>query len=248
MKKHFFFTLATLVSMSLSSQAQYLDPNFTSNDTVDAEWQFFPTPNIPGTNAPTSLSVEIGGATSGGTPSDFDVHEGNSFAFPVSSSNIYSQFVSIEIDLTSTFDDFVPNNILLQIRTLGNEFDPNTIFLTADVDGDNDLQVAPHFTQEVERITTIFPIPGVGDAISNEVITAFQWDFTDLSDSDFSLLDNADFTIDFTALGTSMSLDVLLLDFAGGDFAFEQIVVPEPTTSVLVLSGLAFAAWRRRLS
>ncbi len=248
MKKHFLLTLAAVAGLTMSAQAQYLTPTFSSDDTVNAEWQSFLNPNTPGGNAPNSLSVEIGGVTSGGTPSDFDIHEGNGVAFPVGSANIYSPFSTIEIDLTSTFNDFVPNNIILQIRTLGNEFDPSTVFLTADVDGTNDLQVAPHFTQEVERLITFVPIPG-GSAESAEVITAFQWDFTDLSDfSDFSLLDNADFTIDFSALGSSLSLDVAVLDFAGGNYAFEQFVipVPEPATGSLLLLGLGYAALRRR--
>lgn len=241
--------MAALVGMSMSAQAQYINPSFTSNNTVEADWISFA--SATGPNDPGSLSVEVGGSASGGTPSNFNVVDNSGGSFITTGGNIYSPALPLQLELTSAFATFTPNNIILQVRSFGGELDPSSLFLVADVDGSSDLQVAPHFTQELDRESSMIVVPdGMGGfqfVDVDSVITAYQWNFEDLTDlGDFSLLDSPEFSIVFNALASSMSLDVVNLDFAGGNFAFEQFVVPEPATGSLVLAGLAFAAWRRR--
>lgn len=247
MKPYFLLLLAAAAVLSApASRAQYLIDPFNAPDTASAEWEYFTTATGPNDAQSAVLNgVDVTGTNAG----NFNTYDSSGASFITSGGNIYSFASALNINVESTLSSFTPNNVLLQIRTLGREYDPTSIFLVGTVDGVNDIMIAPDFVFESDRQGDLFipPAPGLEPTISYEVITAFQWDLEDLGDANFSLLDNANFSIVFDALSSSMSLDVVQLDLAGGNVAFEQVIaIPEPASGTLILAGLGALAWARR--
>ncbi|MFG0291887.1 MAG: hypothetical protein ACF8MJ_01905 [Phycisphaerales bacterium JB050] len=180
-----------------------------------AEWDVFTSPTGP--NTP-DVGLFFGGPLPDGAPAfnAFDSGAPDSGSFVTGGGNIYSfsGIVKPQVDFGGyNLGDNSQTVVLLQVRTLGTEFDANTVFLNG--------SIAPTSIVELARED----LGGFGGA---QVDTLFRFDLSGNTDS---------YSINFDALGSSMSLDRIALD------TFTH--VPTPGASMILgLAGLA--AIRRR--
>jgi len=244
MKKYLTLALISLAGLTMTARAQFfsfLDVDFTNATyTASAQWDDFDSPGGPNNPDVEFNVVEMGGPTSITDFNAYDTNAPGNGAFITSTGNIYTEVGNTAPTIMSDLSTFKATNLVFQIETLGSTLDLDSVRLN--YDGES---MAPHFTELVTSVVLGGVFGGIGQ------LYAFQWDLSDTGDStDFSLLDAPEFTITAEALTTSMSISALRIDFAGADSLlaadFEQFVVPEPTTSALVISGFALLAYRRR--
>lgn len=181
-----------------------------------AEWDVFASPAGP--NAP-DVGSFVGG-TLPGSAADFNVFDAgapDSGSFITSGGNIYSFSGVVSPQIEFGGFGIGPGNfttVLLQVRTLGNEVDMDTVRLNE--------TIAPDEIVELDRVT----LGGFG-GVQVDTLFTFQLDGN---------LDS--YTINFDALGSSMSLDRVALD----TFTF----VPAPGSAALLALGGVLASRRRR--
>ena len=212
-----------LAALASSSSAAFIVPDtaayawdrgLTAQSTY-AEWDVFSSPAGP--NAP-DVGSFVGGVLPAGAPAfnAFDANEGSG-SFITGGGNIYSfsGIVSPRIEFGGFgLGDAYQTTVLLQVRTLGTEIDQATVRLNGTIAASSVVELARD------------SLGGFGGA---QVDTLFRFDLTGNLGS---------YTIDFDALGTSLSLDRVAID--------TFTVVPAP--GVLALAGVAglFAPRRRR--
>lgn len=164
---------------------------------------------------------DVGVFNPNGTPS---VADASGMSLVTGSGNIYSPTAALHIDV------FVPDyatpgavaTVILQTRTIGTELDAATL----NVGG-----LAP--VDQGELLRAPFGGPG-GFVVEN-------WFKFHLPTSGPS------FTVEFAALGSSMSLDRLAVDsITAGDYLPEPNPVPEPVSVLLLASGGTWLAVRRK--
>jgi len=211
-----------LASAASSASATFIVPDVgtygwdrgTTAFSTYAEWDIFTAPAGP--NSPDAGSY-IGGTLPVTAPdyNAFDAN-GSSNSFITSGSNIYSfsGVVSPQVD----FGGFGLGSgnfttVLLQVRTLGTEIDLSTVLLNG--------TIAPSSVDELERVSL--------GSTGSQVDTLFRFDLVGDLDS---------YSINFAALGTSMSFDRVSVD----TFTF----VPAPGAAFLLgLGGLVVSRRRR---
>lgn len=226
------------ILLALAAQpavAAFLTPDSTTSpfeewtrsdvDSSYAEWDEFSDPAGP--NPP-----DVGAF--GPTTADL-IETGGNGAFITSGGNIYSFSGATDFEVSVpayNYGSSYTTRVVMQIRTLGNGLDLPSVVLSYDGLAQG---LAPDYTTELAR-TALGGFGGV------EIDNIFAWDV---------LTSPGDFQIGFSAAGTSMSLDRLVVDtFAHtGDFSSYPAIVPEPTAIVLVgfalCGGLAMGLRRR---
>jgi hypothetical protein len=162
----------------------------STDDSAYAEWDVFSTGSGP--NAP-DVGSFVGGSFAPGAP-NWDAYDSSGFGFVTSSGNIYSFSGAINMHVVIPgfdYGDSHDTTVLLQIRTQGTEFDPDSVLLEG---------AAPDEVTELYREDT-----GMGFLVE----TLFRWEVPG------SVLS---YEAVFDAEGPDMSLDRIAVDmFAAGD-------------------------------
>lgn len=159
-----------------------------------------------------------------------------------SGGNIYSPTdpITIKVDDSPTYVNvgtgtFI-GSVVVQFSTFGAVHDTANVIFTYTDTLANTQQLA---FSGFEQATTLFDfdVPGGRTSSAADQKSAYQWDLTGL--------DAVSLAIEIPAEGSSMSLDQLVLDTVSTDHAFEQVVIPEPGSTFLVLVSATGLAFRR---
>jgi len=146
---------------------------------------------------------------------------GSTSSFITGTGNIYDFSTELQSFTLTDSTPFSLGTVVLQTRTLGSELNYGAVLLSY-TDGAGSHTLAPLARLELDR----------GTVLGASVSSLFQWDLTGLSISEYSIA--------FAGAGPSVSFDAMTLD-TWNQFA---VVVPEPSTYVLMGLGGLMLCWR----